>query len=447
MSFVELCRKLIAIDTSPQAGTREAALWLRDLAIGKGLNVDVQEENFYGQEQANIFIRSGDRQKEEFLLQSHIDTVNPGSPSLWTENLFNPFHAIIKDGKLFGLGACEAKIDLLCKIEALGLFAGQNDWRMSPVVAGTFGEEIGMQGMLRAIRKNKFSARYALVGEPSGHRMIFAGKGYAILEFFIPFSSEERDYRIDHNLMESASTQSKMFKGKGTHSAEGYGAENAINKALDYLLQIPENVVLMEIEGGTNHNTVANNVVLELDLFSGVQDPMVKKLRQIYMMLMQIGSEFLITQDPDFSPGHPTMNLGLIKSYEDHVHLTVGCRFPPVVKEEHYQRWLEKIQVGTTLVGGECRVSDYKRPYRTDLNSTFVKTCFEALSSLGMNNETITQPTCTEMSLLARTGVVSLGFGAGTRKDNPSFSNESVAIADLEKSIQFYRSMIERVCL
>ncbi len=203
----------------------------------------------------------------------------------------------------------------------------------------------------------------------------------------------------------------------------------------------------MEIEGGTNHNTVANNVVLELDLFSGVQDPMVKKLRQVYMLLQQIGSEFLITQDPEFSPGHPTMNLGLIKSSEDHVHLTVGCRFPPVVKEEHYQSWLERIQTGTTLVGGECRVADYKRPYRTDLNSTFVKTCLEALSSVGMPKEIVTQPTCTEMSLLSRTGVVSLGFGAGTRKDNPSFSNEFVTLADLEKSIQFYRSVIERVCL
>ncbi len=447
MSLIELCRQFVAIDTSPQAGTREAALWLKELCIAQGLNVDLQEENFFGQEQANIFIRVGQRESEEFLLLSHYDTPNPGLPSLWTENMMNPYNAIIKNGRLYGLGACDAKLDLLCKLSAMSSFQGVTNWKLPPVLAGTFGEEIGMQGMLRAIRKNKFSAKYALVGEPSGQNLIYAGKGYAVLDFYISFSEEEKNYRRDHNIKESVSTQSKFFKGKATHSAESNGAENAINKSLEYLLQIPENVVLMDIEGGTNHNTVASNVFLELDFYGGVQDPMAKKLRQIYMLLQQVSSEFLIMQDSDFSPGTPTMNLGLIQSHEDHVHLTVGCRFPPVVKEEHYQAWLSRLQEGTTLVGGQCRVSDYKRPYRTDLQSDFVKTCMDVLSSLGMSANCITQPTCTEMSLLTRKGVTCLGFGAGQRKESQSVSNEFVNICDLEKSIEFYRAIIERVCL
>jgi succinyl-diaminopimelate desuccinylase len=447
VSFVELCRQFIAIDTSPQAGTREGGIWLRNLALSYGLDVDLQEESFAGEHQANIFIRSGPAKTEEFLLQSHYDTANPGSPSLWTENMMNPFNGIIKEGKLFGLGACEGKIDLLCKLEALRSFRSDRQWKVSPVVAGTFGEQIGMQGMLRAIRKNKFNAKFGLVGEPSGQKLIFAGKGYATLEFHIPFSNEEREYRIDHNLKESVSTQSKFFKGLATHSSTGHYVENAINKAFEYLLQLPESVVLMEIEGGTNHNTVANNVVLELDLYGGIQDPMVKKLRKFYMLLQQIGSEFLVIHDAEFSPGHPTMNLGLIKSHEDHIHLTVACRFPPLVREEQIQGWLEKIQKGTTLVGGQCRVSDYKRPYRTDLNSHFVNVCKEALLSIDMADTIITLPSCTEMSILERKGVVCLGFGAGLRTDHASFSNQYVQLDELEKSIRFYRTIIERICL
>lgn len=447
MSFVDLCRQFIAIDTSPQAGTREAGLWLLKLARSYGLEVDLQEENFNDQDQANIFIRTGSPGKEELLLQSHIDTMNPGAHSHWTETMLNPFHATIKEGKLFGLGASEAKIDLLCKLEALRAFAGQTDWKIAPVVVGTSGEEIGMQGMLRAIRKNKFSGKYALVGDPTGLQLAFAGKGYAVLEFYIPYSDEERSYRRDHDLKESVSTQSKIFRGKAAHSSEGVGAENAINKVFEYLLQIPESVVLMEIEGGSNHNTVANNCLLELDLFGGVAEPMVKKLRHIYMLLQEVGSEFLITRDPDFLPANPTMNFGLIKSHEDHVHLTVGFRFPPIVKEDQYQAWLNRLQAGATMVGGQCRVADYKRPYRTDLNSDFVKTCGEALSSIGMAKNFITQTTCTEMSLLSRKGIISLGFGAGTRKNTPSFSEANVSVNDLQKSIEFYRLIIERVCL
>lgn len=454
MSFVDLCRQFIGIDTSPETGTLEAGLWLQKLALSYGMSVDLQEENFNGLEQANVFIRrnhqshQGDKASaEEFLLLSHFDTADPGSPSLWTENLLNPFHAIIKEDKLFGLGACEAKIDLLCKLEALKTFNPNQKWKVEPVVAGTFGEETGMQGLLRAMRKNKFSARIALVGEPSGQQLIYAGNGYALLDFYIPFSKEEKAYRIDHNLKESVSTQSKFFKGKATHSSESVGAENAINKALEYLIQMPEGVVVMEIEGGSNHNLVASHATLEIDVCSGVADPMVKKLRFIYGLMQEIGSDFLINQDPEFTPGHPTMNVGLIKSHEDHVHITVACRFPPIVQESDYLSWLERVQIATTKVGGECRVSDYKRPYRTDLNSSFVKTCLDVLSSIDEGARCVALPVCTEMTLLERKGIVSLGFGAGTRKDSPSFSNQFVNLKDLDKSIEFYRAIIERVCL
>lgn len=448
MSFLDLCRHFIGIDTSPQAGTLEAANWLKQLALGYGMNVDLQEENYYGLEQANIFIRRGEKKEKEFLLQSHFDTANPGPHSLWTENRMNPFHAIIQDGKLYGLGACEAKIDLLCKIEALKSFNENQKWTISPVVAGTFGEEIGMQGLSRAFRKNKFNAQYALVGEPSGHRLIYAGKGYALLDFYIPFSKDEKEYRIDHNIRESVSTHSKIFKGRATHSSEeGVGSENAINKALEYLIQIPENVVIMEIEGGTNHNLVASHVFLEVDIGGGVMDPMVKKLKHIYWLMQQIGSDFLIAKNSEFSTGHPTMNLGLIKSQEDHVHLTVACRFPPAVSEELYLNWLEKVQKSTLQIGGECRVTDYKRPYRTDLGSEFVKICQSVLENLEMSREAIALPVCTEMTLYERKGVVSLGFGAGIRGNSQSFCHQFVDIRDLEKSIQFYRDLIERVCL
>lgn len=448
MNFVENCRKLISFDSSGTNGTKAMGLWLAALAKEKGLFVELQEEVWNDSEHVNIIVRPlPERPALEFLLQTHLDTPDPGPFGLWTETGHNPFDAHIIDGKIFGLGAADVKLDFLCKLEALAALKDRKEWRLPPVLVGTFGEESGMSGALKLIRKNKISAKMALIGEASDLKLITSGKGMAGVEIRIPYEQEERQYRFDHNLRESTSSQSKIFNGKAAHSSTPHLGESAIRKMLEYLLMLPENLVIMEMDGGVNFNTVPAHAFLELDPVSGFGQPMAKKISVVYRAIQKLEEKFKQFHDPDFSPSHPTLNIGLVRTYEDHVFLSGTCRIPPIVTNETYEEWMRDLQTVCKSIGGDLRVSDYKRPYRTDANSMLVRGCLAEMKAMGLPEEIATQSSTNEASLWSRIGIECISFGAGLREGNIHTPREHVKIDDLKKAMQFYQNVMERFCL
>jgi succinyl-diaminopimelate desuccinylase len=450
VDFLERARHWISLDTSPESGTGEAVKWLEKIALTEDLQVEVQADMLNGLEQANISILprnfSLNASQEFFLLQSHIDTVNPGAPSLWVENHLNPYNLIIKDGFLHGLGVADVKLDFLCKLEALKNFRYTQKFKRVPFLLGTYAEEIGMHGMLKFIRRNKLNAKMALVGDSTNLNLVYATTGYAVVEIFIPFSDDEMIYRRKNDLAESATTQTRIFRCKDSTQNSGV-EENAVDKIFTYLLQIPEGVVIMDIEAGVNFNTVPQHGILEIDLVSGVRDTMVQKLRSLYYEILEMRTQFLNHQDPAFSPSSPTIHIGMIKTYSNHISVFVFCRFPPVVSDEQYQLWLKNLDVISTKVSGQVRVTDYKRPYRADIASPFVKECQTILSGMQIGVDCKTQANSNESSLLHRVGIECLVFGAGLREGNVHTPQEKVKIDDVQKAIEFYRQAIERFCL
>ena len=87
MDFVTACKELISIDTSPSNGTRDACEFLKNLAESMGFQVELEEEVQRGFMQANIMCFPGEPQKEvALMLQTHLDTVDPGPFALWEKN-------------------------------------------------------------------------------------------------------------------------------------------------------------------------------------------------------------------------------------------------------------------------------------------------------------------------------------------------------------------------
>jgi acetylornithine deacetylase len=109
----------------------------------------------------------------ELALVGHTDTV-PFDPA-WTEAL----QLTEQDGKFFGRGACDTKAFIAAALTAV---AGidLSTLRKPLALVFTADEEIGCLGAKRLADARPFTARYAIVGEPTSLQPMRAGKGYCV---------------------------------------------------------------------------------------------------------------------------------------------------------------------------------------------------------------------------------------------------------------------------
>ena len=155
MDFIEACKQLINIDSSPHNGTGQICQFIEELCKELGMQASCEKEVQRGIEQANVICSSHPIEVDNYLmLQTHLDTVDPGSFALWEKTGRNPFHASIHDNKIYGLGAADTKLDFLCKLYAAQKFKGR-ELKKNFVVVGTYGEEYNMQGAIHLIRHKK----------------------------------------------------------------------------------------------------------------------------------------------------------------------------------------------------------------------------------------------------------------------------------------------------
>lgn len=449
MDFIETCRKLIAIDSCPTSSTVEVADFLAEVAKNLGLNVEVIYEMQNGVTQANIIVRltefkPGDA---EFLLQAHLDTVDPGPFSLWKHNDFNPYDAVIDEGHIYGLGAAEVKLDFLCKLLALAKFKEKKLSTLKPVLVGTYGEETGMHGALRLIRKNKVNAKYALIGEASDLNIIHAAKGFAVVEVRIPISETEKNYKLSRSTSDSNTTQTKLFSGQSAHSSTPHLGDNAIQKLLDYLLKQPVDTVIIEVDGGTRFNMIPNQAMIELDTASGLSNLSAARLVRIYQVLQEVENDMRQFVDEEFQPNYSTVSLGIIRTTEESILLGGSCRILPNITQEQYESWMKKIQSVCEECGAQFRITDYKRPFRTNQNSVLVKSAQSILNKMGIDSTCKTLASTNEASLFSRLNIECICIGAGGREGNVHTPQEHVKIEDLNRVMQFYEQMIERFCI
>lgn len=466
MDFLDACRTMIGIDSSPSAGTLGVAKFAQELALKKNLFVELQLESWNGVEQANVIVRpkdfsNGELPQQEFMLQTHLDTPDPGPYALWQKTGANPFNASIyqeADGdRIFGLGTADVKLDFLCKLWALEAVvkAGggtTKPWRQPPVLVGTFGEELGMPGAVRLIRKKKIKPSAVLVGEPTAMKLVVAGKGFASVEIEIPFSDEERKFRSDHDLSESSSTQSRLFSGRAAHSSAPQLGDSAIEKMLDALERLPSGLAIMEIEGGVNFNTVAAQAVLEIDMVSEMSEKnlghlMAQKMIRIRSAIRKVQEQFKKFPDPQFLPQEPTLNIGMVRTFDDHVKFSGCVRLPPTVSQGEYEGWMISLREACAAEGGVFRIGDYKQPFRTKIDSSLIEACSATLKRLHIDAPLAAQAVANEANVFAKFGIDCAAWGPGQGVGNSHTPNECVRIPELDQASEFYRLVIERMCL
>jgi len=178
MTVTETLAKLVSIDSVSSRSNAEIISYLASRCEAAGFAIErFVHRDEAGIEKINLVATAGKPAGApvELALVGHTDTV-PYDPA-WTEAL----SLTEKDGDLFGRGACDTKAFIAAALTAI---ENVDLAKLKEPLALVFtaDEEIGCLGAKRLAETRPFTARYAIVGEPTSLRPMRAGKGYCLAQ-------------------------------------------------------------------------------------------------------------------------------------------------------------------------------------------------------------------------------------------------------------------------
>lgn len=206
--------------------------------------------------------------KKRVVFAPHLDTVSVVGMSI------DPFAAELRNGRVYGRGACDTKGPMAAMLWAL--------WEMRDRIptlgheiwfAGLMGEEAGQDGAKAFVKE--VLADFAVIGEPTGLDIVHAHKGSAWLQV--------------------------TTRGKAAHASAPDRGENAIYKMADVIRCVRDEIApaLRELKdsvlgaptisvgicsGGTKTNIVPDHCIAEIDMRTlPNQDiaPVIERLRAV----------------------------------------------------------------------------------------------------------------------------------------------------------------------
>src|SRR5229473_5584389 len=183
MTAAETLNNLVAIDSVSSRSNAEIISYLAARCEAAGCSITRfphTDEN--GIEKTNLVALAGaefaNKPAIQLALVGHTDTV-PYDPT-WAEAL----RLTEKNGKLFGRGACDTKAFIAAALTAIeGIDLSKLNKPLALVF--TADEEVGCLGAQRLAQTRAFTARYAIVGEPTSLQPMRAGKGYCLAEITV----------------------------------------------------------------------------------------------------------------------------------------------------------------------------------------------------------------------------------------------------------------------
>ena len=177
-SPTKLLRELIALPSvnpafaaanDPRAGEKNVADFLASVAASGGLDVDFQEV-LPGRSNLIARLLPTGKVHHRIVLAPHMDTVGVVSDEQFTPRL--------KNGRLYGRGACDTKGSVAVYLSTLLNLAAKKKRPASTeiVLIALVDEENGQAGS-RFVAKSGFKADLSIVGEPTRLQIVTAHKG------------------------------------------------------------------------------------------------------------------------------------------------------------------------------------------------------------------------------------------------------------------------------
>jgi succinyl-diaminopimelate desuccinylase len=176
--LVALTRELVRIDSviRPETGNTEHGVveYLRQW-INRELEAEpLVEEVQPGRENLMVDLDSG-RPGPTLLLEGHTDVVSEGDRGRWS---VDPFGGELREGRIYGRGACDMKAGLAVNLIAARALLRQGGWRGRLRLCFVCDEEGMMIGIKDFIRRGHADGvDAALVSEPEENQLCLSMKG------------------------------------------------------------------------------------------------------------------------------------------------------------------------------------------------------------------------------------------------------------------------------
>ena len=490
--LLEEARRVTRLNSITSNGNEELANYCFSLLQERGFKTNLQQVTHsiddFSKRQFNVIGVLGDplvdkKIRKGLLLCSHLDTASAGLVEHWTDTGGDPFAATVKEGKIFGLGAAEAKLDFLCKLHAAAKFR-ERKLRMPIYLVGTCGEEVGMFGARYLIKAGTLNPRHVLVGGPTELKTVYAHKSQVLFRVSIGYQQVERDARGFNRRIDLHSF------GRSAHSSFPHLGVNAIQDSMAFLQRATDNgfdIRFTKFDGGDRVNKVPDRGLMQFYLTShqfedfkrffrevvraegkerafkvdlgGVGDTGVKFLPDVLFPCMSsiaeffrvMASDFGKVKDETYNPPHSTINFGLLKQGLSKVDLHFDTRLLPDLIideiEKHVQKGVQKIAASFPSLNITVVRERMNPGLSTPLESDLVRICREAMEQSGIEPTLDKKATATEAAHFHQAGYEAVVFGPGTSVGNSHGPNENNQLDQLEKATVFYEKVIERVCL
>jgi acetylornithine deacetylase len=199
----------------------------------------------------------GDRPGPRLLLVGHTDVVPPGDPAAWS---LDPFRPEVRDGRVFGRGACDMKGGLVAAVAATAAVRATvdpGDLAGEVVVVAVPSEEDGGAGMLAAIRAG-YVADAAIISEPTRLEIVTVQAGAITFRLEVPGRAAHASTR-----REGVSALEKLELVHAALRADETVRNAAETRPEMRALGLPYPTIIGTVHGGDWASTVPDRVVAE----------------------------------------------------------------------------------------------------------------------------------------------------------------------------------------
>jgi len=306
----KLLRDLIALPSvnpaflppgDSRAGEKRVAGFLADAAAKAGLDVEWQE---VFPNRSNLIVRllPAGKVRQRVLLAPHMDTVGVSSDEQVTP--------VLKNGRLYGRGACDTKGSIAVMFAALAQLAAAKERppHTEFTLAALVDEESG-QGGSRFLAKSRFKADLAIVGEPTRLQIVTAHKGDLWLQL-------ETTGKAAHGSRPELGRNAVHLMAKIVHLLETDYASQLRRRRHPLLRHATINVGT--ISGGRQPNIVPDRCAIRIDrrTVPGESDPAVKREILSYIRRRGLAATMLDTKHEEPAPPLETdPRLPLVKQF------------------------------------------------------------------------------------------------------------------------------------